>query len=75
MSLDAWREAESDDSLVVDTKPQGRQQRSPKPSAEAIRLEHTIIACASGLIGRGDKMSDKDYDRLMLALDRVQDYL
>jgi hypothetical protein len=50
---------------------------SPKkrPSQKAIDFEHIIIACAGALIGRGEKMSDADYDRLMLAMDRVQDYL
>jgi len=50
---------------------------SPKkrPSQEAIDFEILILRCANGLIGRGEKMSDEDYDRLMLAMDRLQDYL
>lgn len=75
MSLEAWRDAQERDSALADTRAMVSVKNAPRPSAEAIRFEHTIIACASGLIGRGEKMSDKDYDRLMLALDRVQDYL
>lgn len=46
-----------------------------KPPKEAIAFEKMVIACAEGLIARGEQLSHKDKARLWLAIERVQRFL
>lgn len=49
--------------------------RIRRPSQAAIEFEKTIIACAIGLIARGEVLPHSDIVRLWLAVERVQEFL
>ncbi|AXH75208.1 MAG: hypothetical protein [Caudoviricetes sp.] len=44
-------------------------------SSEKIRMERAVVECAMGLVGRGERLSREDADRLELALERLDQWL